>query len=530
MTDSLESYTLMCAIIAIIILIVVAWEKSKSSLSQSCFRTREHPAKNSFLGLCVAEILALLVLAVGALIKDDHEACVSFGALQHYTFQAVLIWLSLFNTDLYLQCVYATRSDRGTAASRAMYRKRNSVLFHGVAWGVPSITVLSQLLQAKPEVCFDGNMYGGHGFCWITDDFAFWIPYLTISILFTVMGLWFTMHWFIVVSVAKDSPQNTAKLMMRISRDLRGASLSFFFGAIAYISGSFISANNPSSTSYMQIIFCVALLLHVVFLAVWFVVVPAIFDIKPTWGNVAGPQYPVSPDGSITSQMSLGSVPSVGNGGLRPMLVPHNMMREHSPSSLQEDPQIQYERRVRKQFAESWLIDPGPLAFFAKSLRASSPKGSVNPEKLASVWQSCFPDRKDETEAFVEQAFLALDIKKAKLIDHNQLCLFLAIFPPQNLNDRLENAFVLFDKNEDSILSQEELRNMLEKITDLMNGSSAAKSLQNQNIVERMMTEMEPVMQQTSEGGELQSIAKSAFINLKHNFKSQLVQTVSMTL
>ena len=42
----------------------------------------------------------MLCLVVGTQYTDDKEACVVMGALQYYFFQAAIVWLALFNTDL----------------------------------------------------------------------------------------------------------------------------------------------------------------------------------------------------------------------------------------------------------------------------------------------------------------------------------------------------------------------------------------------------------------------------------------------
>ena len=64
---------------------------------------------------------------------------------------------------------------------------------------------------------------------------------------------------------------------------------------------------------------------------------------------------------------------------------------------------LRYRRQQRKLFAQSWVMVPSDLTFFAKRLRAVAPKGRVGADKMKGVYKQCFPNRADEMEAFAAQ-------------------------------------------------------------------------------------------------------------------------------
>lgn len=539
MAEGITPLTMLAAIIALLFFLVVLTEKA--GYTQMCFRTKRHPAKWSFVGLCVAESLAMLCLVVGTQYTDDKEACVVMGALQYYFFQAAIVWLALFNTDLYIQtkAALATKKLSIHPSVRFDEQLQNNVMLSAVAWGVPAITLLTQLLaQDTEDSCYDGARYGGSGFCFVNTEYTFWLPYFGIATLFAVVGLYYTACWYVALAVAADAAPYPPKLLRRIGRDLKGASLSLGTGLLAYYCGSFISADNPASTSTMQAVFGVAIVVHSLVLFIYFVAIPAIYDVNPSWGYAAGAQYPISPDGSLDSRMSLGSVPSIG-GGLRPMLVPMNMLREHTTTSPQQtqnqhsantDPDAQYRRQQRKLFAQSWVMVPSDLTFFAKRLRAVAPKGRVGADKMKGVYKQCFPNRADEMEAFAAQAFMALDGQNTDgTISHHELCIFLAICAPTDVEARLHNIFALYDKNQDEQLSEEEVHNMLERVSEVLNGSGTVQAIQNRNIVDMIMAELKPLMTSPGPGKSL-TIAKDAFIALKDQYNSALRQIIATEL
>lgn len=532
MSERINTMTILAAVIALLFFLVVLTEKA--GYTQMCFRSKRHPAKWSFVGLCLAESLAMLCLAVGSQYTGDKEACVVMGALQHYFFMATFVWLALFNTDLYIQtkAALATKKLSIHPSVRFDEQLQNNIMLSCVAWGVPAIVLLTQLLALDTDGCYDGSRYGGSGFCFINKEYTFWVPYFGISTIFALVGIYYTACWYVALAVAMDAAPYPPKLLRRIGRDLNGAALSLVTGLLAYYCGSFISANNPASTPTMQAIFGVAIIVHSLCLLVYFVAIPAIYDVNTSWGVAAGAQYPVSPDGSLDSRMSLGSGPSVG-GGLRPMLVPMNMLHEHSttsPPKHSADPDAQYRRRQRKLFAQSWVMAPSDLVFFAKRLRAVAPKGRVGADKMKEVYKQCFPNRADEMEAFAAQAFMALDASNTSTLSHHELCIFLAICSPTDVETRLRNIFALYDKNQDEQLSEEEVHNMLERVSEVLNGTGTdAQAIQNRNVVDKMMAELKPLMTSPGPGKSL-AMAKSTFLALKDQYNSALRQTIAAEL
>ncbi|XP_070567739.1 adhesion G-protein coupled receptor G6-like [Ptychodera flava] len=131
------------------------------------YRKKKNKATKLLISLCSALSMALLMFLIGALFVDLGPRipgiCATIAVLQHYFLLAVLLWMALEATYLYLKLVKVFEK----------YIKNFMVKFSLIGWGVPLIIVIIVL-------AVDVNNYGykyNDRICWLS-QYAFYGAFL----------------------------------------------------------------------------------------------------------------------------------------------------------------------------------------------------------------------------------------------------------------------------------------------------------------------------------------------------------------
>ncbi|XP_070567742.1 adhesion G-protein coupled receptor G6-like [Ptychodera flava] len=131
------------------------------------YRKKKNKATKILISLCSALSMALLMFLIGALFVDLGPRipgiCATIAVLQHYFLLAVLLWMALEATYLYLKLVKVFEK----------YIKNFMVKFCLIGWGVPLITVIVVLAV---DVKNYGYMYNDR-ICWLS-QYAFYGAFL----------------------------------------------------------------------------------------------------------------------------------------------------------------------------------------------------------------------------------------------------------------------------------------------------------------------------------------------------------------
>ncbi|XP_070567743.1 adhesion G-protein coupled receptor G6-like [Ptychodera flava] len=144
------------------------------------YRKKKNKATKLLISLCSALAMALLMFLIGALFVDLGPRipgiCATIAVLQHYFLLAVLLWMALEATYLYLKLVKVFEN----------YIKNFMVKFSLIGWGSPLIIVIIVL---SVDVKNYGYMYEKR-ICWLSQNAfygAFLVPFGVILIFNTVI-------------------------------------------------------------------------------------------------------------------------------------------------------------------------------------------------------------------------------------------------------------------------------------------------------------------------------------------------------
>ncbi|XP_075394598.1 adhesion G-protein coupled receptor G4 [Tenrec ecaudatus] len=178
---------------------------------------KDHPSK-ILVNLCIALLMLNMVFLVNSWSASFQNAglCITAAVALHYFLLASLTWMGLEAVHMYFALVKVFN----------IYIPNYILKFCLIGWGIPAITV-AIILSVKKD--FYGTLSPATQFCWIKDDFIFYISVVAYFCLIFIMNLSMFCTVLIQLNSMKVQSQKTRRKM--ILHDLKGTtSLTFLLG------------------------------------------------------------------------------------------------------------------------------------------------------------------------------------------------------------------------------------------------------------------------------------------------------------